>query len=67
MRRRFAVTLLVAVTLYSIIVVACHNINGPGINSPGGPEDRCLGGPFMSSYLVRRDHLCIDINGPGKT
>ena len=25
------------------------------------------GGPFMPSYLVRSDHLCIDINGPGKT
>ena len=28
--------------------IACHNING-------------LGGPFMLSYLVRLDHLCIDI------
>ena len=41
------------------IVGTCHNIIGPGINGPGGP--------FMSSYLVRPDHLCIDINGPGKT
>ena len=24
-------------------------------------------GPLLSSYLVRPDHLCIDINGPGKT
>ena len=30
------------------------NINGPA-------------GPLMSSYLVPPDHLCIDINGPGKT
>ena len=29
------------------------------INDPGGP--------FMSSYLVQPDHLCIDMNGLGKT
>ena len=40
-------------------IVTCHNIYGPGINGPAGP--------LMSSYLVRSDHLCIDINGPGKT
>ena len=43
--------------MWSVMGV-CHNINSPGRN---GPE-----GPFMSSYLVQPDHLCIDIiiNGP---
>ena len=47
-----------------------HNINDPGINGPEGTIYDSIngpGGPFMSSYLVRPDHLCIDINGPGKT
>ena len=56
--------------LVDLLAVTCHSISGPDINGPGrtiydsinGP-----GGPFMSSYLVRPDHLCIDINGPGKT
>ena len=39
--------------------MACHDINGPGISGPGGP--------FMLSQMAPLDHLCQNINGPGKT
>ena len=42
-----------------LILMACHNTSGPGINGPGRP--------IMSSYLVQLEHLCMDINDPGKT
>ena len=35
--------------------------------SVGMSQHKWSGGPFMLSYLVQLDHLCIDINGSGKT
>ena len=48
----------------------CHDINGPGISGPGGPfmfDINGPPGPFMLSQMVPLDHLCQNINGPGKT
>ena len=50
----------------------CHDINGPGISGPGGPfmfDIRVNGPPepFVLSQMVPLDHLCQNINGPGKT
>ena len=53
-----------------IRVWACHSINGPGISGPGGPfmfDINGPPGPFMLSQMVPLDHLCQNINGPGKT
>ena len=49
---------------------ACHDTNGPGISGPGGPFMFDINGPsrpFMLSQMVPLDHLCQNINGPGKT
>ena len=48
----------------------CHDINGPGISGPGGPFMFDTNGPprpFMLSQMAPLDHLCQNINGPGKT
>ena len=48
----------------------CHDINGPGISGPGGPfmfDINGPPGPFVLSQMVPLDHLCQNINGPGKT